>query len=361
MRVLVVNAGSSSLKLTVLDDGDQPIVERRVDLPDGADPVPPMEQFLREAPPVDGAGHRVVHGGRFFRDPVVIDRSVLGRLGELSRLAPLHNPPALRAITALGQVAPELKAVACFDTAFHATIPDAAAVYAVPADWGIRRYGFHGLSHAWASRRGAELLGRPVEHLRLVTCHLGAGASLCAVDRGTSVDTTMGYTPTDGLVMATRSGNVDPSAVLEVQQRFGISAADAEQTLNHRSGLLALAGTPDMQAVVERAAGGDATAALALDVYLHRLRTLIAAMAASMGGIDGLVYTGGVGENAPLVRERVAVDLSFLGVAVDRVANREGKGDREISDPGARVRTVVVRAREDIEIARACRRLLALK
>jgi acetate kinase len=353
MRVLAVNAGSSSLKLTVLDDDNQALAERKVDLPDGADPVAPMEKFLGEAPPVDVAGHRVVHGGPYFRDPIVIDEGVLQRLGELSRLAPLHNPPALAGITALRQVAPSLPAVACFDTAFHATIPDAAAVYAVPAEWGVRRYGFHGLSHAYASRRGAELLGRPVDRLRLVTCHLGAGSSLCAVDRGQSVDTTMGYTPTDGLVMATRSGSIDPAAVLEVQQRLGLSALDVEQALNHRSGLLALAGTPDMRAILAR---DDPASRLAVAVYLHRLRALLAAMVAAMGGAEGLVYTGGIGENAPAVRSAAAP--GFLGAGVDPVANEEGKGDREISAPGAAVRTVVVRAREDIEIASACRRLL---
>jgi acetate kinase len=354
MRVLAVNAGSSSLKLTVLDDDNQALAERKVDLPDGADPVAPMEKFLSEAPPVDVAGHRVVHGGPYFRDPVVIDEAVLERLAELSRLAPLHNPPALAGISALRQVAPDLRTVACFDTAFHATIPDAAAIYAVPAEWAVRRYGFHGLSHAWASRRGAEVLGQAVENLRLVTCHLGAGASLCAVDGGKSVDTTMGYTPTDGLVMATRSGSVDPAAVLEVQQRLNLSAADTERALNHRSGLLALAGSPDMREVLAR---NDATSRLAVDVYIHRLRACLAGMVAAMGGVDGLVYTGGIGENAPAIRE--AGTLGFLGAGVDRVANEEGKGDREITARGAAVRTVVVRAREDIEIANACRHLLS--
>jgi acetate kinase len=354
MHILAVNAGSSSLKLTVLGDDNETLSERKVDLPDGADPVAPMEAFLYDAPAVDVAGHRVVHGGPHFRDPVVIDETVFRRLGGLSHLAPLHNPPALAAIAALRQVAPDLKAVACFDTGFHATLPDAASVYAVPAEWEIRKYGFHGLSHAWASRRAAELLGRRMDELRLVTCHLGAGASLCAVDRGISVDTTMGYTPTDGLVMATRSGSVDPSAVLEVQQRFGQSAIDVEQALNHRSGLLALAGTPDMREVLGRT---DDAARRAIDVYLHRLRGLVAAMVAAMGRVDGIVYTGGVGENAPVLRQRASDGLAFLDAALDPVANQEGKGDREVTGPGATVRTVVVRAREDLEIAAACRRL----
>jgi acetate kinase len=194
--------------------------------------------------------------------------------------------------------------------------------------------------------------------LRVVTCHLGAGSSLCAVDGGASVDTTMGYTPLEGVVMATRSGSVDPGAILSVQQRHGLSAAEAERALTHRAGLLGLAGTPDMRQVLDRAAGGDRRARLALDVYTHRLRSSIAAMAAAMGGVDALAFTGGIGENAAGVRERAATGLLFLGVAVDDEANRLGTGDRDISANGAAVRTLVVRAREEVEIAEACRRLV---
>jgi acetate kinase len=363
MRVLVVNAGSSSLKLSVLDAGNQPLLERDEPLPDGADPAGPLGRFLADAPAVSVAGHRVVHGGPRFREPVLLDAPVLAELGELAGLAPLHNPPALDAIAALNRLAPTLAGVACFDTGFHRTMPAAATAYAIPrqwAEWGVRRYGFHGLSHAYGSRRVAELLGRPAASLRTVTCHLGAGASLCAVHGGASVDTTMGYTPLEGLVMATRSGSVDPGAVLALQQYHGLTAADAERALTHQAGLLGLAGTADMRQVVRRADDGDGDARLALDVYVHRLRSSIAAMAAAMGGVDALTFSGGVGENAPSVRAAAAAGLAFLGVAIDDAANRNmAGGDREISPPGAVVRTFVIRAREDVEIADACRRVIS--
>ncbi len=362
MAVLVVNAGSSSLKLSVLDDGNRAVFERSEPLPDGADPAEPLSRFLAEAPPVDLAGHRVVHGGPRFHNPVIVDPSVIAELEKLIELAPLHNPPALHAIAALQKVSPELVAVACFDTAFHAALPQEASTYAVPSrwreDWGIRRYGFHGLSHAYASRRTAELLGRPIASLRTVTCHLGAGASLCAVAGGSSVDTTMGFTPLEGLVMATRSGSLDIGAVVSVQRRSGLSATEVEAVLNHESGLLGLAGTGDMQELLKRVDAGDERSGMALGVYLHRLRSSIAAMAASMGGVDAVAFTGGVGENAAAVREQAAFGLRFMGLAVDDVANRLGAGDRDISAEGTSVRTVVVHAREDIEIADACRKLV---
>jgi acetate kinase len=353
LPVLVVNAGSSSLKLSLLNDDDSVLHAVNESLPAGADPAPLISEFLSSVPvSPDVAGHRVVHGGSRFVQPVVIDSSFVSALDLLASLAPLHNPPALAGITALQRVAPDLPAVACFDTAFHASLPEAAYTYAVPASWGVRRFGFHGLSHRYASRRAASMLGVPVESLRLVTCHLGAGASLCAVDRGVSVDTTMGYTPLEGLVMATRSGSIDPGAVLSVQPRLGLSAEDVEDALNHRSGVLALAGTADMRAVVRQRG-------LALDVYIHRLRREVAAMAAAMGGLDGLVFTGGVGEGSAAVRELAANGLGFLGVAIDVEWNGAvADDDAEISAADATARTVVVHAREDVEIAAAARRLL---
>jgi len=354
--VLVVNAGSSSLKLSVLDDEDSVLHAVNEPLSSGDDPAPLLSRFLSSvAERPDIAGHRVVHGGLRFIQPVMIDASVLSALDELASLAPLHNPPAIAGITALKRVAPDLPAVACFDTAFHASLSPAAYTYAVPRNWNVRRYGFHGLSHRYASRRCAALLGQPVASLRLVTCHLGAGSSLCAVDRGQSVDTTMGFTPLEGLVMATRSGTVDPGAVLSVQQRLGLPAAAAEDILNHRSGLLALAGTPDMKEVV-------VTGGLALDVYIHRLRKEVAAMVAAMGGLDGLVFTGGVGERSPEVRRLAGAGLDFLGVAIDPERNASvADDDMEISAGKPSVRTVVVHAREDIEIAGAARQFLRVR
>ncbi len=361
MRVLVVNAGSSSLKLRVVDSDDT--VTGRVDLPAVGDMAPDdVTTALADLRPFDAVGHRVVHGGEQFREPVLVDEEVRRRLGALTDLAPLHQPKSLAALDAVTAAAPGLPAIACFDTAFHATLPPEAATYPVPAEWregfGIRRYGFHGLSHAYASRRAATtLISAGSSAARIVTCHLGAGASLAAVYQGRSVDTTMGFTPLEGLTMATRSGSVDPGAVLWLLTHKGLTADDVAEALEHRSGLSALAGTPDMAAVVERAAGGDTAAGLALAVYLHRLRAGIAAMAASLGGLDALVFTGGVGENAATVRAAAADALPFLDLGVDPVANAavdvDVTPDVDITATGARARALVVAAREDLEIARS--------
>ena len=250
--------------------------------------------------------------------------------------------------------------MACFDTAFHATITPAAAAYALPASWrdrwALRRYGFHGLSHAYASRRAAQLLDAPpAAGLRVVTCHLGAGASLAAVRDGRSVDTTMGFTPLEGLVMATRSGSVDPGLLLWLQSHAGMSAEVLTDALEKQSGLAGLAGTPDMREILSRASAGDDAACLARDVYLHRLRGSIAAMAAAMDGLDAVVFTGGVGENSAEIRARTMDGLGFLGIHADLDRNQEESGDREIGAPAAPVRALVISAREDIEIARQVR------
>ena len=282
-------------------------------------------------------------------------------LGELVALAPLHQPAALAALDIARNALPRARHVACFDTAFHATLPAFAVTYAIPAAWrddlGVRRYGFHGLSHAYAARRGAALLERGLAGSRLVTCHLGAGASLCAVRDGYAVDTTMGFTPLEGLVMATRSGDLDPGLMLWLLRHQGIEPDVLEDALERRSGLLGLAGTADMRVVLSQAAEGSPTAQLALDVYAHRLRKSIAAMAASLGGLDVLVFTGGVGERSPAVRERATAGLGYLGVTVEAERNEAAIGgeDCDISDSAAKVRTLVVRAREDIEIARQTR------
>ena len=345
MRVLVVNAGSSSLKLSVVEEDDTATTVEESDLGRLSD--------------VDAIGHRIVHGGERLRGPVVIDDAVVAELERLADLAPLHQAKSLAALRAVSDALPGVPAVACFDTAFHATLPAAAATYALPARWrerwGLRRYGFHGLSHAYASRRAAELLGRPPTELRTVTCHLGAGASLAAVRGGVSVDTTMGFTPLEGLAMATRSGSVDPGLLLWLLEHTGMSEAEMAHALEHESGMAALAGTPDMRAVIAATGEGDEGARLALDVYVHRLRAGVAAMAAAMEGLDALVFPGGVGEHAPEVRAAAAAGLGFLGVAVDDAANAAAHEDREITAAGAPVATLVVTAREDLEIARQVR------
>ncbi|MGH3736245.1 MAG: acetate/propionate family kinase [Micromonosporaceae bacterium] len=359
MRVLVVNSGSSSLKLRVLGTDDTVLWSR--------DAAPPSElsddelaALLAEAPGAGGVGHRVVHGGADLTEPVLLDDAMVDRLDALTALAPLHQPPAVRLIRLARAARPGVPHVACFDTSFHRTLPPAAETYPVPAAWReaypIRRYGFHGLSHAWATHRVAELTGAPPR--RLVVCHLGAGASLSAVLAGRCVDTTMGFTPLEGLMMATRSGSVDPGLVLWLIRHAGLSPDDVEHQLVYESGLLGMAGDRDMRTVLERAGAGEPAAALAVEVYLHRLRAGIAAMCASLDGLDTLVFTGGVGEHAWQLRARAADGLGFLGVRLDEPANTDATGDTELTGTGATVRSFLIEAREDVEITRAVRVLL---
>jgi acetate kinase len=349
VRILVVNVGSSSTKVDLVVDGT--VVSSQGALPE----VPPE---------VDAVGHRIVHGGPDLVDPVVVDADVEGRLRDLVELAPLHQPLSLRGLDAARALLPGVPHVACFDTAFHATLPPAARTYALPRRWrerwGVRRYGFHGLSHAWAARRAGEIAPGA---RRVVTFHLGAGASLAAVLDGASVDTTMGFTPLDGLVMATRSGAVDPGLLTWLEQYEDLTPGEIAHALEHESGLLALSGTADMGEVIVRARSGDADSGLALDVYLRSLTGGIAAMTAALGGLDALVFTGGVGENATVVRERAVERLGHLGVIVDArlnaaVGTGPARPDTEISPAGAAVRTLVIRSREAIEIATGVRRAL---
>ncbi|MFH0750960.1 MAG: acetate/propionate family kinase [Chloroflexota bacterium] len=362
--MLVVNAGSSSLKLRVLDASDAVVATADLPAPRGSTGAAAIAAAVAGFGQIRAVGHRIVHGGTRYSGPVLLDDEVEANLRALTDLAPLHQPKSLAALAAVNTVLPDVPAVACFDTAFHAGMPAAATTYAIPPEWrkrwALRKYGFHGLSHAYASRRAAELLGRPVEELRIVTCHLGAGASLAAIRDGRSVDTTMGFTPLDGLVMATRSGSIDPGLVLWLEEHVGMPPAELASTLEHRSGLLGLAGTADMRAILAAEAAGDEAATLGLGVYLHRLRASIAAMVAALGGLDVLVFTGGVGENAPAIRERVAADLAYLGVALDPAVNAAAAGDTEIGARGAPVRTLVIRAREDLEIVREVRQVLGL-
>jgi acetate kinase len=389
--VLVVNAGSSSLKLRVLGADDT--VTTALDLSpwDGSPDDAALARFLGgvagSGPALGGVagsgqaerglggpdgvgvvGHRVVHGGHRFTAPVLIDDRVLAGIGDLTDLAPLHQPRALAGIAATRSALPGVPEVACFDTAFHAGLPAAAASYALPLSWtrrfGLRRFGFHGLSHAYAAGRAAQLVGgNDAERLRVVTCHLGAGSSLAAVRGGECVDTTMGFTPLEGLVMATRSGSVDPGLLVWLQQHGGLSVAEVSDGLEFRGGLAGLAGLPsgsgDMRDVRLAAGRGDPQARLALDVHAHRRRREIAAMAAAMDGLDALVFTGGIGEHQPEARAEATAGLSFLGVAIDSGRNTTAQPDCDVSAPGAAARTLVIVAREDIEIARQSRAVLA--
>jgi acetate kinase len=330
--VLVVNAGSTSLKLSVVSRDD---TSRTVD-------------SLADAPPVDAVGHRVVHGGERFTAPTAIDEDVLAELERLIELAPLHNAPALDAIRKAQSALPDVPHVAVFDTAFHRTLPEVATTYLLPARFrerGIRRFGFHGLSVQWAAEQV------PVE--RLVVCHLGGGASVTAVHNGASIDTTMGFTPLEGVPMATRAGSVDPGALLYLL-RQGVALADLDHALEHEAGLTGLAGTGDVSKL-ERSE--SAAARLALEIYCYRIAQAVAAMASALGGLDAVVFTAGVGEHSAYVRAAVCERLAFLGVLLDRDANAGTHDDAEIGAATSPVRVRVVVAREDVVVARAVRGL----
>lgn len=362
MRILVVNAGSSSLKLRVIGTDDEVLLSDDVARAPG-EVGDTVERFLDAAGEVNAVGHRVVHGGAAFEHPLVIDAGADAALAQLAELAPLHNPPALEAIHELRQRRPTVLQVACFDTSFHVTLPARASTYALPArwrrEWGIRRFGFHGFSHAWASRRTAELLGANPAALRIVTAHIGSGASLAAVRGGRSVDTTMGFTPIEGLVMSTRAGSVDPGALVWAL-RHGLGVDVLEQVLERESGLLGLSErSGDLREVMAGVDEGDDNCVLAYEVYVHRLQTSIGAMAISAGGIDALTFTGGAGEASARLRTDVCAGLGALGV--QPLASDAGSGDRILAahgGAGSGAAVLVIAAREDLEIARAVRGVL---
>jgi acetate kinase len=335
LKLLVVNAGSTSLKLSVVDEDDSST----------------SVASLADAPAVDAVVHRVVHGGPQLREPVLIDDEVRAELDRASELAPLHNGPALEAIDRARAELPAVPQVAVFDTAFHATIPEEASTYALPGrwreEWGIRRYGFHGLSVAWSAGR--------VPVPRLVVCHLGGGCSVTAVRDGRSVDTTMGFTPLEGVPMATRPGSIDPEILLYLLRHGAESPESLEHALEHESGLLALGGTTRVE---ELESAADAGARLALGVFCYRVATAVGAMAAALDGLDALVFTAGIGEGSALVRERVCERLGYLGVRLDSVANAAARADVDVADDGSDAQVWVVHAQEDVVAARAARPLL---
>jgi acetate kinase len=337
--VLVVNAGSTSLKLSaVAQDGSAETVAALDDVP----------------AEIEAVAHRVVHGGERFREPVVIDDEVERGLGELAELAPLHNRPAVAAIAEARRALPDVRHVAVFDTAFHATLPEEAAVYSLPArwrdDWGVRRYGFHGLSVQWASER--------VRVPRLVVCHLGGGCSVTAVLAGRSVDTTMGFSPLEGVPMATRSGSIDTEIVLHLLRTGKLELEEVEHALEHESGLLGLSGTSARVEELERS--DDADSQLALAVFGYRIAGSVASMAVALGGLDALVFTAGVGEGSAPVRADVCERLGFLGVTLDLEANDAARPDADVAAQDSAVRVLVLHAREDVVAARAARALLGL-
>ena len=363
MRVLVLNAGSSSLKTSVVEEpGDRTLGRDELQRPADAGWTDALSAALSGAGRIDGVGHRVVHGGVGHTAPMLIDDSVVAELTELRDLAPLHNGPALEVIAAAREAMPQMPQVACFDTAFHATLPPAAYVYPLPyawyTDWGVRRFGFHGLSVAWSVERAAALLGRQVADLSLVVAHLGSGCSVTAVSGGRSVGTSMGMTPLEGLMMGTRGGSVDPGILLELLDAQRLDLSGLTDALLHRSGLAGISGVgPDMREVTRAAADGDARAALAVEMFVRRAAEAIAAAATNLPGLDALVFTGGIGEHAAAVRAEICGRLGQLGLPSVLAPDR-GEDDAVLSLPGSPVAVLRVTAREDLVIAREVARLL---
>ncbi|MBB6095110.1 acetate kinase [Povalibacter uvarum] len=391
MRIFALNCGSSSIKAALIEtDGGSRLLEMHIEnlgsadcrlligeereaLEPGTDAKTAIKRLIAELRSrcKDGPqaiAHRVVHGGSAFVQPTLLDDNVLSEIEALSDLAPLHNPVALAAIGFAREQVPDLPHVAVFDTAFHSTLPPRAREYALPRDvaqrFGIRRYGFHGTSHAQVTRAVAQYLKSDVQSLRIVSCHLGNGASVAAVEYGRSVETSMGMTPLEGLVMGTRSGDVDPGVLLHLLKHGGYDAESLDKLLNSDSGLKGLAGTNDLRTLEERAGDGDEASRLALTLYAHRVRKYIGAYAAVMGGVDVIAFTGGIGQHSPLMRHRILQRLDFLGARLDEDRNRDAKLAEntpvcEISDETSRARLLVVTANEEMEIALQTAALLA--
>lgn len=392
MVALLLNAGSSSLKSSVmrLETGEvlaqgaadwsamTPSVTFAVPFhPEVRTPVHwkgyalAVDRFLEDLQksgvlasqgPIQAVGHRIVHGGP-FRSALRITPDVRESLADLIELAPLHNPPSLETLAAAERALPGVPHIAAFDTTFHSTLPPEAFTYAVPwkwtTEWGIRRYGFHGLSHSYCAERTSLLLGRPLSELKIVSCHLGHGCSLAAIDRGVCIDTTMGYTPMEGLVMGTRSGSIDPGAMLHLQKTHSLTAVEMETKLNRESGLLGISGvSSDMRQILEGVSAGHPRCTLALNVFLHRLQQGIGAMAASLEGLDALAFTGGVGEHAVMIRQRVCERLGFLGLEIDPAANAVAHSDAVLSRLDSRVGIVTVTCREDLSMLSEVRDVL---
>ncbi|MCP6760355.1 MAG: acetate kinase [Fischerella sp. CENA71] len=318
-------------------------------------------QVIKDLSEIDVVGHRVVHGGQHYRDSVIITDDVKEAIARLSTLAPVHNPANLQGIQVIEQALGKVRQVAVFDTAFHAQIPDAAAIYPGPYEWveqGIRRYGFHGTSHKYCAQRTAHILDRDLESLRLIVCHLGNGCSLTAIKNGRSVDTTMGFTPLDGLMMGSRSGSIDPGIAIYLLRQHNYSPEQLEYILNQVSGLKGISGiSNDLRLVMEAMIQGNSRAQLAWDMYIHRLRSYIGAMLASLDGLDALVFTAGVGENSPAIRQAACDAFKFLGLKLDPKKNINSPLDQDIATPDSAVRVLTIHTQEDWAIATECWRL----
>ena len=375
MALLILNAGSSSLKFSLIDPGDLRVWKQETIDQGSGDDTDERASELRAtiervgedasalartdpAAAIAGVVHRVVHGGTRFTEPTRITPDVRKALAELSVLAPLHNPPSLRVIDAALDVLRDTPHVAVFDTAFHKTLIPESRTYPLPHEWserwGLQRFGFHGLSHAYCSGRAAELMGHPPEGLNVVVAHLGNGASVTAVRDGQSIDTSMGFTPLEGLMMGTRSGSIDPGLLLYLQRVCGVEVDELDRVLNHESGLLGVSGlSSDMRTVIEEADAGDTRASLAIRMFAYRARRAIGALAVTLGRVDALVFTGGIGEHSPRIRAAICDGLSCLGLQLDEAANLTSRPDAMVSAAGSPVRIFVLTSREDVAMARA--------
>jgi acetate kinase len=391
-KIIAINAGSSSLKFQLFEMPSEEVITKglieRIGLNDSIfnitvngeknkeiTDIPDHEVavklllgkltslgIIQSLDEIEGIGHRVVHGGEEFNDSVIITEEVLNKIEALSELAPLHNPANLTGIRAFQQVLPNVPAIAVFDTAFHQTMPESAYLYSLPYEYyekyGIRKYGFHGTSHKYVSERVSELLGRPVEQLRLISCHLGNGASIAAIEGGKSIDTSMGFTPLAGVTMGTRSGNIDPALIPFIMEKTGMDADGVLDVLNKKSGMLAVSGfSSDLRDIEIQAEQGNERAVLALEVFASRIHKYIGSYAARMSGVDAIIFTAGIGENSDIIREKVLHGLEFMGVYWDPALNKVRGEEAFISYPHSPVKVLIVPTNEEVMIARDVVRL----
>ncbi|WP_010678423.1 acetate kinase [Bacillus timonensis] len=391
-KIIAINAGSSSLKFQLFEMPSEEVITKgifeRIGLDKGIFTISVNEEkitteteipnhavavkilldklteleIIKSLDEIDGIGHRVVHGGETFADSAVITEEVLEEIDKLSELAPLHNPANATGIRAFHEVLPNVPAVAVFDTAFHQTMPEKSFLYSLPYDYyekyGIRKYGFHGTSHKYVSQRAAELLGRPIEQLRLLSCHLGNGASIAAIEGGKSIDTSMGFTPLAGVTMGTRSGNIDPALIPFIMEKTGKTADEVLNVLNKESGMLGVSGfSSDLRDITEEANEGNRRAELALEVFASRIHKYIGSYAARMHGVDAIIFTAGIGENSDTIRARVLTGLEFMGVYWDPILNKVRGKETFISYPHSPVKVIVIPTDEEVMIARDVMRL----
>jgi len=397
MKILVINCGSSSVKYQFIDTEneialakgmvsrigmsasvlthkpyDRPEVKVSGEILDHIVAIEYVVSMLMSAnhgvitdrSEIQAVGHRVVHGGEKFTDSILITQELMQELRNLIELAPLHNPHNIRGINACSKTLPGIPQVAVFDTALHHRMPPYAYIYGIPyvlyKRYGIRRYGFHGMSHRYVSQRAAAMVGRPISELKMITCHLGNGASVTAFDSGVSIDTSMGFTPLEGLLMGTRSGDLDPAIILHIMGREELSLHEANTLLNKHSGLIGIAGlSSDVREIVDAAKDGNSNAKLAMDIYCYRLKKYIGAYTAALNGLDVLAFTAGVGENSAYVRKLTCENLEFLGIALDETKNNEATAtETDISTPDSKVRVLVIPTNEELVIARDTQRIV---